>query len=96
MRKLLAILLASAALTACGTKPYVPQEYPLRDGLIPTLTVNGDVKVGNAQPSTDQAIVYSYGGTQLASNYKDITQLMVEQKDGLIVFTSSFGGNCYR
>lgn len=79
MRKLLAILLASAALTACGTKPYVPQEYPLRDGLIPRLTVNGDVKVSNAQPATDQAIVYSYGGTQLASNYKDITQLMVEQ-----------------
>lgn len=79
MLKIATALVAAFALTACGTKPYQPQEYPLRDGLIPKLSVNGEVQVANAQPSTSEAIVYSYGGTQLASNYKDITQLMVEQ-----------------
>ncbi len=79
MLRIVATLFAAAALAGCGTKPYLPQEYPLRDGLIPKLTVNGDVKVSNSQASTTEAIVYSYGGSQLASNYKDITQLMVEQ-----------------
>lgn len=79
MLKLVAILIAAAALTGCGTVQFVPSEYPLRAGLIPQLKVNGDVQVTNAQPSTAEAIVHSYGGTQLASNYKAITQVMVDQ-----------------
>jgi hypothetical protein len=79
MLRFIAILVAAAALTGCGTIQFVPSEYPLRAGLIPKLTVNGDVQVSNAQPSTAEAIVYSYGGTKLASNYKDITQVMVDQ-----------------
>lgn len=79
MLKAICTLAVTAALAGCGTTQYLPQEYPLRDGLIPKLTVNGSVQVSNAQPSTTEAIVYSYAGTQLASNYKSITQLMVEQ-----------------
>ena len=79
MLRLIAILVAAAALTGCGTMQFVPTEYPLRAGLIPQLKVSGDVQVANAQPSTTEAIVYSYGGTKLASNYKDITQVMVDQ-----------------
>lgn len=59
--------------------PYAPQEYPLRDGLIKPISVVGTFAVNNAQQDTAQAIVYSYMGTKLGSNYKDITQLMVEQ-----------------
>jgi hypothetical protein len=79
MLRIVTTLVAAAALAGCGTRPYMPQEYPLGDGLVPKLTVNGPVQVGNAQSSTSEAIVYSFGGTSLASNYKDITQLMVEQ-----------------
>lgn len=78
--KLTLLIAFSAALfSGCGTTRFVPQEYPLRDGLIPKLTLNGKPAVSNAQPSTDEAIVYSYMGTKLASNYKEITQLMVDQ-----------------
>lgn len=66
-------------LSGCGTMAYTPQEYPLRDGLIPALTVVGDVSVNNVQDATGETIVYSYGGSSLASNYKAITQVMVEQ-----------------
>ena len=79
MLKVVLALAISAALAGCGTMKYVPAEYPLRDGLVPQLAVNGNVQIANSQPSTAEAIVYSFGGTQLASNYKDITQLMVEQ-----------------
>jgi hypothetical protein len=78
MPRVVPVLLVAAALAGCGTRPYVPKEYPLRDGLIPKLAVNGQVQVRNAQPSTDEAIVHSYAA-KLASNYKDITQLMVDQ-----------------
>lgn len=66
-------------LAGCGTVPYVPQEYPLRAGLIPPLTTKGEVAINNTQSSTDAAIVYSYGGTSFSSNYKDISQLLVDQ-----------------
>ena len=77
--QLMFALISMALLAGCGTVPYAPQEYPLRDGLIPALTISGDPVVNNAQDSTSQIIVYSYMGTKLGSNYKDITQLMVEQ-----------------
>lgn len=79
MFKAVFALALAVVLTGCGTQPYTPQEYPLRDGLIPKLAVKGAVQVNNAQPSTSEAIVYSYGGSKLASNYQAITQLMVEQ-----------------
>jgi len=58
---------------------YVPQEHPLRDGLIAPLTVSGDVQINNSQQSKDKVIVYSYGGSELESNYHDITQALVNQ-----------------
>ncbi len=78
MLRTFATLLACTVLTGCGTHPFVPVEYPLRDGLIPPLTVIGDVQVGNAQDSTTDVIVHSYGSS-FASNYKAITQAMVDQ-----------------
>lgn len=77
--KLVTIIFITLFLSACGTSPYIPKEYPLRDGLIPKLSVNSSVTVNNSQDLTDEAIVYSYAGSKLASNYKDITQLMVQQ-----------------
>jgi hypothetical protein len=69
-------------LAGCGTMPYTPTEYPLRDGLIPKLDIAGTVAVTNAQPSTAPTIVYSYGGTKLSSDLKAITETMVRQTDG--------------
>lgn len=77
--KLTVLVLSLICLGGCGVHPFTPAEYPLRDDLIPSLTVNGNVSVSNVQPSAEQAIVYSYMGTKLASNYKAITQVMVEQ-----------------
>ena len=77
--RLAAILLCLAFLSGCGTRPYAPQEYPLRDGLIPSFNVAGAVAVSNAQPASEEFIVYSYMGTKLGSDLKSITQLMVEQ-----------------
>jgi len=67
------------AFTGCGTTPYTPQEYTLRDGLIKPVSLAGPLSINNAQSSSVEAIVYSYMGTKLGSNYKDITQLMVDQ-----------------
>jgi hypothetical protein len=72
-------IIAAICLSGCGTRPYIPTEYTLRDGVIPALTVIGNVNINNTQADTNQVIVHSYGGTSLASNYKEITQLMVDQ-----------------
>lgn len=77
--KLILLLATISSLYACGTRPFIPQEYPLRDGLVAPLNVSGNVTFKNVQKSKEQAIVYSYGGTQLASNYNQITQVMVDQ-----------------
>ena len=77
--KVLAAGLALAVLAGCGTSPYVPTEYPLRAGLIPPRPVSGDVTINNAQADTAQALVYEYGGSNLASDYKTITQALVNQ-----------------
>lgn len=66
-------------LQACGTRPWTPQEYPLRAGLIASIDLAGPATISNAQPSTGEAIVYSYMGTKLASDYHTITELMVQQ-----------------
>ena len=57
---------------------YTPQIWPLRDGLIPSFEMAGTVDVVNAQPATDEAVVYKYG-VKLKSNYNAITAVMVQQ-----------------
>jgi hypothetical protein len=73
------IVIVLGLLSGCGTIAFSPAVYPLRDGLVPSLDVAGPVTVSNAQPSTDEAIVYSYGGSKLASDLKSITETMVVQ-----------------
>ncbi len=75
----LALALAVLLLSACGTRPFIPAEYPLRDGLITAFPVHGKAAVTNAQPSTAPSVVYSYGGTKLATSLKDITEVMTQQ-----------------
>ncbi len=79
MRHAIASLLLTVLLTGCGTIAFTPTEYPLRDGLIPAFDVAGAVKISNAQPSTEPVIVYSFGGSQLSSDLKAITEVMVQQ-----------------
>lgn len=78
MRPLLLVACVSF-LSGCGTLEFTPAEYPLREGLIPPFKVAGKVSVSNAQAAVDPFIVYSYGGTKLASNLKAITEVMVQQ-----------------
>lgn len=75
----LAAAAAALVLAGCGTMAFTPMEYPLRDGLVPALAVTGDVNVSNDQPSKAQTIVYSYGGSKLATNLNAITEVMTEQ-----------------
>jgi hypothetical protein len=84
MRKVLPIVVLAIVAQACGTSPYVPTQYPLREGLISAIDANGAVTASNAQSSTSPVIVYSYGGTKLESNLKAITETMVQQTNGEI------------
>jgi hypothetical protein len=77
-----AVLAAMFLLQGCGTLAYTPTQYPLRDGLIPAFAANGPVSIGNAQPSKDAVIVYSYGGSKLSSDLHAITETMVQQSIG--------------
>ncbi|HEU4601360.1 MAG TPA: hypothetical protein VFS24_05305 [Steroidobacteraceae bacterium] len=43
------------------------------------MALKGSANVSNGQPSKQQTIVYSYGGSKLASDLNSITQVMVEQ-----------------
>ena len=70
---------AAFALAACGTMPFQPVEYPLRDGLIAAFPVAGTVSVTNNQPATAASIVYSYGGSKLSSSLNAITEVMTQQ-----------------
>src|SRR5688572_27010137 len=82
MRKVLFVICMALLLQACGTMPYTPSEYPLRDGLIQSLPVNGTTTIANNQPAMEPVIVYSYGGSKLASNLNAITEVMVKQAQG--------------
>jgi len=75
----LSLLLLCALLLQGCTLDYKPEEYPLRDGLIPPFKASGPTTIVNAQPSTDQTIVYSYGGQKMASDLHTITETMVQQ-----------------
>ncbi|AWI08955.1 hypothetical protein [Ereboglobus luteus] len=73
------LLVAIICLSGCGTRPYTPTEYKLRDGVIPLLSVAGDTSIINGLSETNKVRVYEFIGVNLTSNYKDITQLMVDQ-----------------
>lgn len=77
--KILFVVLVFTNLIGCGTSPFVPQEYPLRDGAISDMDVVGAVQINNMQESKAKRVVYSYIGTELISNYHDVTKALVEQ-----------------
>lgn len=93
MRKALLVGCLALALQACGTMPYHPQEYPLRDGLISSFNVNGTAKIVNSQPATEPVIVYSYGGSKLQSNLNAITEVMVKQTQGELAKNGKVNGS---
>ena len=88
------LLIVSVLFGGCGTMQFTPQEYPLRDGLIPPMKVSGNVTIKNSQDSKEAAIIYSYSGSKLASDYNAITQVMVDQatkelkKNGQLISSS--------
>jgi hypothetical protein len=84
MHTRLLVLATVLLFQACGTIEYKPTEYPLRAGLIPPFNVAGDAQVTNGQTSAAPVIVYSYGGSNLSSNLKAITETMVQQTRGEI------------
>lgn len=67
------------ALIACGPIQFTPTEYPIDKGNIAQFDLKGNVQVVNGQPSEDKAVVYSYGGTQLVTTLKALTESMVNQ-----------------
>ncbi len=74
------LLVAAVFLSGCGTMTFIPKEHPLRDGVIPALSISGDVKMSNGQMDAGLVAVYLDGvGGMMASNYREITQLMVDQ-----------------
>jgi hypothetical protein len=81
MRRLIqtAAIAAALLLTACGTLPFTPAQYPIRDGLISSMPVSGQARFVNAQTSTAPVTVYSYGGTSLSSDLHSITEVMADQ-----------------
>jgi hypothetical protein len=78
-----ALALLALLVPACvSAGEWVPQIYPLRDRLIPAFELGGEVDIQNAQEATETTVVYKYGFVKLTSNYKAITQTMVEQARG--------------
>ncbi len=78
MIRSIAMLVLLISLAGCSAH-YKPQEWPLRSGLIPESDIRGSISVNNAQSSKDEAVVYSYMGSTLLSDYNTITSVMVEQ-----------------
>ena len=79
LRRYTVALLCLAGLSACGTHPFKPQEYPLRAGLIAPFPASGTVTVNNIQVDTQRTVVSSYAGISLASSLRDITEVMAQQ-----------------
>ena len=75
----IAAVAATLLLSGCGNFHFVPAEYPLRAGLINTMPARGQTKFVNAQPSTADVTVYSYGGSSLSSDLHAITETMANQ-----------------
>jgi hypothetical protein len=79
MRYVALALLCVAGLSACGSHPFKPQEYPLDKTLVSAFPTSGPVTVDNNQPATEQVIVSSYSGISLTSSLSDATDVMVKQ-----------------
>jgi hypothetical protein len=72
------VLLSLLAASPVFAMDYQPSIWPLRDGLIPAFDAAGQIEVVNAQPVTDEVIVYKYG-VKWNSNYNLITDTMAQQ-----------------
>jgi hypothetical protein len=79
MRYVALALLCVAGLSACGSHPFKPQEYPLDKTLITAFPATGPVTVNNNQPATEPVTVSSYAGISLTSSLSDVTDVMVKQ-----------------
>lgn len=79
MKKLIIAASFLLLLQGCGTVQFNPPVHTLADTAIPDFPVAGDVDIINTQESTEPTIIHSYGGTKYESNYKTITDTMVEQ-----------------
>lgn len=79
MRYIALALLCAVSLSACGARPFKPQEYPLDNSLVTSFNTSGPVIVSNAQPATEPVTVSSYGGNSLTSSLNDVTEVMVKQ-----------------
>ncbi len=73
------LLLAIALMTACRPVQFTPQEYPIAKGFIVPFDLTGKVQVTNGQASEEKSTVYSYGGSELFSTLKILTEAMVQQ-----------------
>ena len=69
------LVLGVLCLSACTTI-YTPEEWPISEGNIPQFPISGNVSITNGQPLEEPTIVYSYVGTKLQSNYREITAMM--------------------
>jgi len=72
------VLLSLLAASPVFAMDYQPSIWPLRDGLIPAFDLAGQVEVVNAQPATEEVIVYKYG-VKWKANYNAITAVMAQQ-----------------
>lgn len=79
MRYVALAMLCVAGLSACGARPFKPQEYPLDNKLVSAFNTSGPVTISNAQPATETVTVSAYGGNSLTSNLNDVTEVMVKQ-----------------
>ena len=79
MLKMTLAIMATTVLAGCATTLYLPHESQIKDGLIQKFAINGAALVSNGQTSTAKVTISSGSGVKLASNYRDITQLMVDQ-----------------
>jgi hypothetical protein len=93
MRHIVLALLCVTALSACGNRAFKPTEYPLRDGLVPALSLAGSVTVTNAQTATTPVVISSYAGNGLTASLNEITQVMVQQTQKEVVKNGRLTGN---
>jgi hypothetical protein len=93
MRYIMLALFCVIGLSACGNRAFKPTEYPLRNGLIPTLSLAGPVTVTNAQPATVPVVISSYAGNGLTASLNAITEVMVQQTQKEVVKNGHLTGN---
>jgi len=93
MRHIVLALFCIIGLSACGNRAFKPTEYPLRDGLIPALSLAGPVTVSNAQPATAPVVISSYAGNGLTASLNEITEVMVRQTQKEVAKNGHLTGN---